>query len=373
MSSEGRQIIEVSNPGNLAVSIPYLIGYRPSDEHVVIAAVANDRVIVVASAQWVPAYDQLDSEGSRPDLKGRLVNITDVLEPAVPDSYLILGYGPQGRDRAILVGAHLEDLTGQPTTSMAVEPDGSVGVFNPERYGWDLYQGDAGRLEAELAYAGIPRPAPTRQAHVAKFAPYPEPTWEALPLAEQLRVEQALPSERAAEGVELLSAMQGAGDRDPGRLAYLMRSNREVRDEVIIAGIQTNAASTLLELYRGAPSEYRDVTGAVAAVVMFTEFGGGLGVEEVLGHVSPTSDQAALSELMDGVLKSGMPPSGLREVLTAGDHTVALKAADSRFLIDRTHQALSHAKDSLATPGPKVAPRPDLPPKAPVQHGPALW
>ncbi len=372
MSDEGKQVIEVSNPGNLAVSIPYLLGYQPSDEHVVIAAVASDRVVVVASAEWVSAYDQVDSNGSRPELKGRLVSITDVMEPAVPDSYLILGYGAQGRDRALLVGGHLEDLTGQSTTSMAAEPDGSVGVFNPERYRWDLYQGDVGRLEAELAYAGIPRPAPSRQAHVDKFAPYAEPAWDALPLAEQLRIEHALPSERAAVGVELLGAWQGAGERDPGRLAHLMRSHREVRDEVLLAGIQTNAASTLLELYRGAPSEYRDVTGAVAAVVMFAEFGGGLAVEEVLSHVSPTSDQAALSELMDGVLKGGIPPRDLRLILTSGDHTAALQAADSRFLTDRTQQSLSQAKDSLATPSPMQAPQPELPPKAPTQHGPAL-
>ena len=368
-------VVSVSTPADLASAVPYLVGYRPSEEQFVVAGLAGGTVAVMACASWEPSFDDVDGDWSRTALKGGVVYITDAMEPAEPDSYIVLGYGPQARDRALLVGGQIEELTGQHVWQISVEPDGVVARFEPQDMDWSTYPMVPDKVEAELVYMGIPAPTQTRDEMLERFTPYPEPTWEPLPLAEQLRVEESLPSARAAEAVQTLADLKehGAGDDPlaPGRLAHLMRSSKDVRDAVLVAGIEQVSGATLLELYRGAPAEYRDVTGNVASVAMYIEEGKNLGAAEIVHHVSRDGDQGALADMMASAVDGGLPPRVLRETLTF-DPTASLQTADSRFLAARTQRALSQAQDSLARPAPNQVAQPDLGPKAPVQRGPGV-
>jgi hypothetical protein len=368
-------VVRVSTPADLASAVPYLVGYRPSDEQFVVAGLAGGTVAVMACASWEPSFDDVDGAWSRTALKGGVVYITDAMEPAEPDSYIVLGYGPQARDRALLVGGQIEELTGQHVWQISVEPDGVVARFEPQDMDWSTYPIVPDKVEAELVYMGIPAPTQTRDEMIERFTPYPEPRWEPLPLPEQLRIEESLPSARAAEAVQLMADLKAPGPgQDPlaqGRLAHLMRSSKDVRDAVLVDAVDNVSGATLLELYRGAPAEYRDVTAAVASVTMYIEEGKNIGAAEIISHVSPTSDQGALADMMTSAVDGGLPPRVLREVMTY-DTTPTLQTADSRFLTERTQQALAQAQDSLARPAPQQAPQPELAPKPAVQRGPGV-
>ena len=368
-------LVRVSTPADLASAIPYLVGYRPSDEQFVVAGVVGGSIAVLGCATWEPSYDDVAGDYSRPALKGGVVYITDGLEPSEPDSYIVLAYGPHARDRALLVGSQLQELTGQDTSPVSVEDGGAVSRFDQSEMEWTTYQMVPDKVEAELVYMGIPAPTETRDEMIERFSPYPEPRWEPLPLPEQLRIEESLPSARAAEAVQLMADLKehGAGDDPlaPGRLAHLMRSSKDVRDAVLVAGIEQVSGATLLELYRGAPAEYRDVTGNVASVAMYIEEGKNLGAAEIVHHVSRDGDQGTLADMMASAVDGGLSPRVLRETLTF-DPTASLQTADSRFLAARTQRALSQAQDSLARPAPNQVAQPDLGPKAPVQRGPGV-
>jgi len=368
-------VVSVSTPAELASAVPYLVGYQPSDEQFVVAGLADGAVAVMACASWEPSFDDVDG-GARSALKGGVVYITDAMEPAEPDSYIVLGYGPQGRDRAVLVGGEIEELTRQHVWQLSVEPDGVVARFEPEDMDWSTYQMVPDKVEAELVYMGIPGPTETRQDLLNRFVPYPEPTWEAVPPAEQVRIDESLPSARAAEAVQLLAGIKantvGDSSAAQGRLAHLMRSSKDVRDAVLVDAVETVSGAALLELYRGAPIEYRDVTGAVASVMVYIEEGKNIGAAEIISRVAKDSEQGALADMMSSAVDGGLPPRMVREVMSF-DPAPILERADTKFLGERTQKALAQAQDSLARPASiPVAVQPELGPKAPVQRGPGV-
>jgi len=350
-----------------------MVGYRPSSEQFVVAGVAGGSIAVLGCATWEPSYDEVSRDYSRPALRGAVVHITDAMEPAEPDSYIVLAYGPHARDRALLVGSQIQELTGVDASPVSVEDKGEVSRFDQEEMEWTTYEVVPDKVEAELVYMGIPAPSESRDELIERFAPYPEPTWEAVPLREQLDLEESLPSVRAAQAVQLLADLKEHGTEQDasaqGRLAHLMRGSKDVRDTVLVAGIETVSGSTLLELYRGAPPEYRDVTGAVASVTVYIEEGKNIGPAEIVSHVSRDGDQAALADMMTAAVDGGLPPRVLRETLTY-DPTQSLKAADSRFLSERTQRSLAEAQESLARPAPQQAAQLDRGPQAPVQRAP---
>jgi hypothetical protein len=365
----------VSTPADLASAIPYLVGYRPSDEQFVVAGVVGGSIAVLGCATWEPFYDDVAGDYSRPALKGGVVYITDGLEPSEPDSYIVLAYGPHARDRSLLVGNQIQELTGQEAWPVSVEDDGAVSRFDQSETEWTTYQMVPDKVEAELVYMGIPAPTETRDEMIERFSPYPEPIWEPVPLPEQLDIEESLPSARAAQAVQLLADLKEHGPGQDafaqGRLAHLMRSSKDVRDTVLVAGIENVSGATLLELYRGAPAEYRDVTGAVAGVTVYIEEGKNIGAAEIVSHVSRDGDQGALADMMASAVDGGLPPRVLRETLTY-DPAQSLHTADSRFLAERTQQALAQAQDSLSRPAPQQAAQLERGPQAPVQRAPGV-
>ena len=366
-------LVRVSTPADLASAIPYLVGYRPSDEQFVVAGVTGGSITVLGCATWEPSYDDVARDYSRPALKGGVVYITDAMEPSEPNSYIVLAYGPHARDRALLVGNQIQELTGQDASPVSVEDDGAVSRF--DQMEWTTYQMVPDKVEAELVYMGIPAPTETREEMIERFSPHPEPTWEAVPLPEQLGIEASLPSARAAQAVQLLADLKEHGPGQDafaqGRLAHLMRSSKDVRDTVLVAGIENVSGATLLELYRGAPAEYRDVTGAVASVTVYIEEGKNIGAAEIVSHVSRDGDQGALADMMASAVDGGLPPRVLRETLTY-DPAQSLQTADSRFLAERTQQALAQAQDSLSRPAPQQAAQLERGPQAPVHRAPGV-
>ena len=109
----------------------------------------------------------------------------------------------------------------------------------------------------------------------------------------------------------------------------------------------------------------------MASVTVYIEEGKNIGAAEIVSHVSRDGDQGALADMMASAVDGGLPPRVLREVMTH-DTTPTLQAADSRFLAERTQQALAQAQDSLSRPAPQQAAQLERGPQAPVQRGPGV-
>jgi len=74
---------------------------------------------------------------------------------------------------------------------------------------------------------------------------------------------------------------------------------------------------------------------------------------------------------MTSAVDGGLPPRVLRETLTY-DPAQSLQTADSRFLAERTQQALAQAQDSLSRPAPQQAAQLERGPQAPGQRAPGV-
>lgn len=163
---------------------PTLIGYEPADDEFAIH-IEGDRYTFL-TAQWDHQLSDLENAEAVSDY------IRKVCADDNPAHALIIGYGPQGGDRA----AAIKDAIG--------------GTWNdPPRMG-DIHAED-GHYRAtssehwyptpprspELGARGMPNPAPSRETLYARFAPLDEPLFQPLTPAAEHRLDRLPPGLKA--------------------------------------------------------------------------------------------------------------------------------------------------------------------------------
>lgn len=184
-------------------------------------------------------------------------------------------------------------------------------------------------------FLGLPEPAASRDQLLARYQPLPQPTWAATSLDRIANLAQSF-DQRTHTVVELVTAAAQPGAiRNLDQLASIGRAigtDLEVRDSVLIAAAAISGAGDLLvDVYRGAPPQYRSATAAVAAWVAYIQHGNRPVTEQILTHVDPDSSHANLAALLDRALDASIPPDVLRDKIT---DLVTIAASSSSRTID---------------------------------------
>ncbi|XBH23014.1 hypothetical protein V5R04_07325 [Jonesiaceae bacterium BS-20] len=168
-------------------------------------------------------------------------------------------------------------------------------------------------------------------------------------------------------------------------LAYLISSDKEVRDFAIISGLQDpRKAQALIDLYRAAPQELHGPLGvAAAAVGAFRSPGGVVAAEAILDQAKASPHGLGTGEhlryLLSHVIETGLNPQPGLKALETADRTEDLTTADSEWQAARTSQQVTSHLPGINDPvnlnhkptTNHIGNRPPLPPAADT-HKPKL-
>lgn len=322
--------------GDYLAGLPYLVGYDLTEQHLVAVGLsASGASGPIAAITWQPPAGQGDRDlaESLAATLGNVARSTDV------EQFLLVGYGPRGRERTALLADALLATIDVPEPVEVHVDRGTFAALDPERGVWShpLRLPD---VAAAAVVAGESMPARTRDELMQRFAPTARPAYAALSETDAAQFATSPPSFHAEVATRLLDqlATPGHGD-DPGRmavLAHLATGDLAVRDTVIAAAAQDPArADALVRTYRGAPAELRGPTASVAATALYLRGATQPAIEEVLRHADRDGHHARLTALIETAVAAGMSPHPLRANLTRTAES-ALDAADARWHAERT-------------------------------------
>lgn len=316
--------------------LPYHVGYDLTDQHVVAVGLsASGASGPIAAITWQPTTDQSD----RALAENVAATLGNVARHANVEQFLLVGYGPHGRERTALLADALLATVDVPEPVEVHVNRGTFTTLDPERGAWSqpLPLPD---LAAAAVIAGQATPTPTRDELMQRYAPTAQPVYAALSETEAAQFATSPPSFHAEVATRVLDQLTrpGHGD-DPGRmavLAHLATRDLAVRDTVIIAAAQDPArADALVRTYRGAPPELRAATASVAAAALYLRGATQPAIEELLRHADRDGHHARLTSLIETAVAAGTSPHPLRATLTRTARS-ALDAADASWHTQRT-------------------------------------
>lgn len=328
--------IRIHGPAELAGLVPHLWHYTPGEGQVAALALGpSSSPGLVTRSESAPgaleARALLDHAGEA-------------------DRFVLIGYGTTGRRRASDFADALRDVSGGGANIAAVAAvdDGRVHALVNGR--WD----DAGHVRdmSEHFVLEGSDPAPSRDAHEARFQPLAEPAWASTMPADRNELGRLSPSERAerARGILDQLAIPGAhvSDADRTWLTSTAGGDGLMRDVVMQHGWDRDRAFALVGLYRGAPPEHRDVTAALAGAAMFAQ-GDMVAARTIVDHIDPRSQHASFGELVRISVDVGAPPDVLTAEWSRQDVDKLLGAADERW---QARSAGSSPRDVLRHQAP---------------------
>lgn len=342
-SEEPRPRLRVGN-GDLVNVVASSLGYTPSNEHVVAVALNEQRVGLMISIGWP---GQPGQESTTALELAELMS--EHLDRAGATGVIVLGYGQEGPGRALLLATALETdlrvakvLAVDNATSTVRETDGA-------------WWSESEPIQDTAAIAGLmdlDAPASDRESRMVQFDPRTEPDYAPASAAQRSRIESTLPSQRAANALQQLDALAAAAPVTPSEraaLAHGILSHLTSRDLVIARAVQQPELSqALVQLYRGAPDEYRQGLAAVAGITHYVTAGDSAGTSRILDHAGHDGPHASLAEISRTAVQLGVPPDSLRR-LAANVGAEGAAQADAAF-----EAAKSAERRSLsfgATPG----------------------
>ncbi|WP_454295876.1 hypothetical protein [Salana multivorans] len=312
----------------LAAYVPYDAGYQPGPDQVALMGLRGRRVIGVAVCGWDP------TDGRERAYAARLaIQVDAAMQQAGADGYLVLGYGPDGGDRALRLTETLTQALGrQVRDTLHIEGE-AVAVWDP-RHDWGPphplpdFTDQARRL-------GLDAPAASREEALGRFKPLAQPTYQRLGVEESEALTRMRPTERFTRVCRIIDADHAEGSTTPQDRAFVAAatsSSMVVRDATIAWAAQTRERTDfLVDSYRGAPEADRPAAASLAAASLMLGTGHSLSVGEILPHADITGPHAQLTRLVTTAHSLGASPEQLRRDLDSAA-PAALARADAVFL-----------------------------------------
>lgn len=310
--------LRIDGPAALAGIVRHLVHYQPGPDQIAVLGTGAAGTTSASVLPWTGRDDLLRAQ------------VASVLQMRSEErQWLIVGYGPDGGDRALSVRDQLTSLAPERSTFGAILHVDDDGIVHDHASGaWE--PAGAVRNMAEHFVMEGSDPAWSRADHVARYQPYDEPTWQPISHAAHAALEAMPPSQRGARAREILDALAIPGPDQPHAdgawLADAVASNMLVRDAIMEHGYDRDRGAALVELYRGSPQSLRSATAVLAASAMFAN-GDMVAAGAILPHVHPDTPHASIATLMRQGIEIGASP----DMLTAGvarDEIDGLLAAD---------------------------------------------
>lgn len=332
--------------GDLLASVPHQLGYRLEGSDQLAIQVSGPGGRFLLPVDW-PA-DQPNLHAARQT--ARAIEAVIHLHPS--DAVLLLGYGPEAAERVYALREalrhQLED-TGDNISIAAIQVDqgqwrafgvGVTGEWHP-----------VPEVPVSILMAGFPAPAASLQEYRQQFQPLPEPTYGALPDSSRDLIDASPPGIR----VELADrALQRLADRDPNpldlpALAHVL--DDPAVNHAVVAHTYSNRArlGSLVDAYRGAPSEQQPAVAAAAATALWLH-GRIQEAQQVSAHVPDGTYFAASRDQLNALINAGVSPTQTAPRFTAAAET-HLKYAETTW--SATQPLAPGAPSEPAPPAPQ--------------------
>ncbi|MEH0936853.1 DUF4192 domain-containing protein [Micromonospora psammae] len=325
--------LTVRSPADLIAAVPYLLGFHPADS-VVVVAMRGRRIVFVARAD-------LPDPGTDPRLPAR--HLGEVLGRQDAESATVLGYGPAERVtpavdavRAVLADAGLTVLDALRVTAgrywsyLCAAPDCCPPEGTP-------YDQAASQVSAAAVFAGQVA-LPDRAALTAQVAPVEGDAREALRRAAARAERRLLALLAEAPPADLLGGrtVRAAGvDAVRTALRTHRRGERLTDDEVAWLSLLLTHLPVRDHAWERTDGREEDISlwgdvlrraeeeliAAPASLLAFAAWRAGQGAlaAVALERALATHPDYSLAQLLDDLLRRGVPPSELDGWPAVGD------------------------------------------------------
>lgn len=332
-------------PGRFIATIPYSLGYEPSESNILAIPLADDGTVKeIAVLKW----------NDDPDIAFRLSDtLAHAYRGVCVERYVLIGYGPEGGIRAqrldnLLVTSHNADAS----VLIHVE-NGIMSVKMPEDRNWSARTA-LPDVAAEHAIAGRVTPAASLVEMTHRYEPLQRPLFAELSADAAHTLDRLSPALRAEVALRALDQLAEPHGDDVGKMATLAHlvatAEPVVRDTILVDATQTEARAEVLgSTFRAAPSRLRAAIAPVAAGAMYMTGYPQQAVAKVLTYADPNGPNARLGELLRLSIRAGIPPATMRGGLPAAEVRSALDTADESWHAARTNVTRRAASIPAAT------------------------
>lgn len=256
----------IGTPAQLAATIPNMLGYHPSAEHVAVVALNNGSFSEIASAEWVSELGEAQQFAAL---------VAEQLYEAMGGAasrFITVGYGEEGRDRALLLEDALRQRGVEKTDAWSVQGD-QLSIFLGKS-GWSAPVGLDAAISTDYAIATGSTPAASKDDLARAYQPARESDQAQLPTDLQDRVRTMAPSQLYELGSRALSAAvaskTGMTTEQAAAVALAVASHDAIRDKMVADCIgNPTRAERLVDAFRVADDARRPATAEAAAAAMF--------------------------------------------------------------------------------------------------------
>lgn len=301
--------------GEFLAGIPAQFGYAMNDDHVVAVGISREG----RSGPYIVAEWDL-STAREVDLAGNIAEHIARIAKANPtyDRFVLVGYGPEGADRAGLLRTAVLATVKMPEP-IVVHVNGNAWRLQIGEDTWTP-AADLPDVSAQVVLAGLLAPVASRAELAARYEPLPTPTFGSINQRDAAVFESSPPSFRAEVATAALDKLTRPALDEPYQMAVLAHLTttgpKAVRDAVMLAAAaDVEHVAALVRAYQGAPEDMRPTMAAAAGTAMFLYGGGSVEMETILSHADRTGGAAHLTQLVSMSKRIGLNPHELRAQL----------------------------------------------------------
>lgn len=326
--------------------LPYTIGHKLGDQHVVVGAYDSDmKTVVHAAIDWNDGLGR-DHETA----EQTTAHLARALREHPVARLVVTAYGPDGPARSRLVADALQGTFGLASLQIHVH-DGHGRVRSNTTGEWGRAVAVAGFVP-QAALNGLPAPAASRTELLESVTPLPTPLFGPLDpglATKLLGSSPLLQTEIAQRALDTLAASRVDDLQQMAVLSYLIATTALVRDSMLVHAIsggdeQMDARTgALVRTFRAAPPEQRPQLASTAAAATFLAAWHPPLVHGLLRHADK---DAELTTLVTQAIRLGIDPRPMRPAMTQATNE-RLAEAETAWSAQRSTAVPGNAKTSI--------------------------
>lgn len=336
--ADDKPTMRITTPTDLAGAVPHMVGYQPDNNQIAILGFHGPNYIGAAVHTWAAELGEGPTHA---------VEITDHIARAFGDranSYLAIGYGPEGPERALLFQDAFTQQTEARAQAWAVNND-RLQVFSPDR-GWSPEADLEDTAGTEYAMVTGAQPAATRKDLAHQYEPVPEDQQAHLDPDTAQRFATMAPtaqyewaSRALTEGAE---SKTGLTDEQVAIIAHATATSVHIRDNLLADVVDNNIkAERLVDVFRRTDDARRPDMADLAGAGEYITRGSTVAIETITRHTT-----GSLGRMAHQAAFQGLDPQPLIDSI---DHN---ELRDRLTMADRQHYRRHSATSSMPLPNP---------------------
>ncbi|XKH55142.1 DUF4192 domain-containing protein (plasmid) [Citricoccus nitrophenolicus] len=359
--ADDKPTLRITTPTDLAGAIPHMVGYQPDNNQIAILGFHGPNYIGAAVHTWAATL------GEGP---AHTAEVTDHITHAFGDranSYLAIGYGPEGPERALLFQDAFIQQTDSKVQAWAVDND-RLRVFSPGR-GWSPEADLEDTAGTEYSMVTGAQPAATREDLAQQYEPVPEDQQAHLNPDTAQRFATMAPTaqyEWAARALtEGAESKTGLTDEQVAVIAHAVASSVHIRDNLLADVVGDSIkADRLVDVFRRCDDARRPDLADLAGTSQYISRGSTVAIEAITRHTT-----GSLGRMANQAASLGLDPQPLIDSIDRSELRQRLTMADR-------HHYRSHVQSHsplLPNPDPRAPTRPAPDTGRQPRQGPGAW